>query len=90
MEAEPTSLEPAWKGEFQAVLERRGITHRIKEPTDASAMGKLDATQQRRRAILLVKVDGGGGKEPWSQRLPGVVRTYNENWGTRVSRPCAR
>ena len=44
-------------------------------------MGKLDATQQRLRALLRVKVDGTGGDGPWSKRLPGVLKAYNEKLG---------
>ena len=58
------------------MLRRHGIIHRVKEPRDANLMGKLDATQQRLRALLRVKLDGSG--EPlWSRRLPGVVDNYN-------------
>ena len=70
-----------WKGEFEALLKKRGIIHRQKEPQDANSMGKLDATQQRLRALLRVKVDGSGHQGPWSERLPGVVATYNNLLG---------
>ena len=70
-----------WKGEFLEMLKEENIIQRVKQKEDANLMGKLDATQQRLRALLRVKVDGSGGKEPWSQRLPGVVRTYNEKLG---------
>ena len=43
-------------------------------------MGKLDATQQRLRALLQVTVDGSSDG-PWSERLPRVVQTYNERPG---------
>ena len=48
-----------WKGEFEVMLRGLGIIHRIKEPTDMNAMGKLDATQQRLRALLRPK----GGRQ---------------------------
>ena len=44
-------------------------------------MGKLDATQQRLRALLRVKVDGSGHTGAWSEWLPGVVETYNHALG---------
>ena len=44
-------------------------------------MGKLDATQQRLRALLRVKVDGSGHTGAWSERLPGIVRNYNHALG---------
>ena len=44
-------------------------------------MGKLDATQQRLRALLRVKVDGSGHTGAWSKRLPGVVNNYNHALG---------
>ena len=69
-----------WSREFQDVLRRNNIIHRVKEPRDANLMGKLDATQQRLRALLRVKLDGSG--EPlWSRRLPGVVDNYNNRLG---------
>ena len=49
-----------WSKEFLEKLVKYNIIHRVKEPTDANAMGKLDATQQRLRALLRVKVDGSG------------------------------
>ena len=70
-----------WSREIQGVLQRYNIIHRVKEPTDANAMGKLDATQQRLRALLRVKVDGSGHKGAWSQRLPGAVEPYNHGLG---------
>ena len=70
-----------WSREFLEVLADFNIIHRVKEPTDANAMGKLDATQQRLRALLRVKVDGSGHTGAWSERLSGVVETYNHALG---------
>ena len=71
-----------WSREFQDVLRRHGIIHRVKEPRDANLMGKLDATQQRLRALLRVKLDGSG-EQSWSRRLPGVVDNYNNRLRAR-------
>ena len=53
-----------WSREFKELLEARGIIHRVKEPSDANAMGKLDATQQRLRALLRPNVDGSNKNSP--------------------------
>jgi hypothetical protein len=70
-----------WSREFATLLAERGIIRRPKEPSDANAMGKLDATQNRLRALLRPKVDGSNEKQDWSERLPGIVETYNNRLG---------
>ena len=59
-----------WSKEFQELLVTEGIFQRVKDPKDANAMGKLDATQQRLRALLRVKLAGSGEKQ-WVEAAPG-------------------
>ena len=70
-----------WSGPFLKLLSEREIIRRPKEPSDANAMGKLDATQQSLRAFLKPDVDGSNAKQDWSERLPEIVKTYNERLG---------
>ena len=63
-------------------LEARGIIHRVKQKEDRNAMGKLDATIQRVKALLIrPMVDDDGDDRPWSERLPEIVTTYNKHLG---------
>ena len=69
-----------WGGDFRRLLIREEIAHRVKQPEDRNAIGKLDSTVGQIKAILFRGM-GERERKSWRTELPELVRQYNNDIG---------
>ena len=69
-----------WGGAFKQLLIREDIIHRVKQPEDRNAIGKLDSTVGQIKAILFRGM-GERERKSWRTELPELVRQYNNDVG---------
>ena len=62
-----------WGGDFKRLLIRENIVHRVKQPEDRNAIGKLGSTVGQIKAILFRGM-GERERKSWRTELPGLVR----------------
>ena len=66
-----------WRGPVQILLDEKGIVHRTKEKDDVNALAVIDRFIQTFKFRLAESLAANKGE--WADRLPEVVRQYNES-----------